>query len=520
MLRENLCGVISTLQKSLGGSTVNNRNQERTPVFEAVKQYIAEAVLPFHVPGHKQGRALAELREFIGPEALAMDLTCVPGLDNICNPKGVIQEAEALAAEAYGAEHAFFLVNGTTSGIQAMIMAVCRPGDKIIMPRNAHRSALGGLILSGAHPVYIDPVVYEEFGISLGVTPEAVEQALVAHPDARAVFVINPNYYGTAPELEKIVEVAHRFGVPVLVDEAHGAHLAFHPALPPAAMQAGADLAAVSTHKLAGSLTQSSMLLLQGSLVSPQHVKAVLNIAQTTSPSYLLLSSLDIARKQMALRGREMLERTLELAAYVRSELGKIEGLAVMGEEVTRLPGCRALDPTKITVNVQGLGLSGYAMENLLRREYKIQVELSDLYNVLLLLSIGDDWDTVSRLVAAFRDIARNRPLKNVVRFCLPLPAIPRMLVLPREAFYGQTEVVRLEEAEGQISAETITAYPPGIPLVCPGEIITREIIDYVNLLKQEQAELQGPEDPEINFIRVLKDTVSLLEPVARAELA
>ncbi|WP_161955158.1 aminotransferase class I/II-fold pyridoxal phosphate-dependent enzyme [Moorella sp. Hama-1] len=487
-------------------------DQTRTPVFTAVKQYIDAGIIPFHVPGHKQGRALPEFKEYVGEKVLAMDLTCVPGLDNICNPRDVIREAEELTAAAYGAEQAFFLVNGTTSGIQAMILAVCQPGDKIIIPRNAHRSALGGLILSGARPVYIEPAINTDFGISMGITPEQVEGALREHPDARAVFVISPNYYGTVPPLKEIVVVAHRYNVPVLVDEAHGAHLKFHDALPDSAMEAGADLAASSAHKLAGSMTQSSFLLLQGGRLDPKHIKAVLNLSQTTSPSYILLASLDVARKQMALRGRELLERTLALARWIRGELARIEGLAIMGDEVTHLPGCSYLDPTKITVNVQGLGMTGYEMETRLRQEYKIQVELSDLYNVLLLVSIGDDEETAGRLVAAFKAIAGERSRKNVIRFCPPLPAIPRMAALPREAFYSQTRSLELEQAEGEISAEAITAYPPGIPLVCPGEVITREIIDYVTLLKNEHADLQGTEDPEIKYIRVLKDTVSLHE--------
>ena len=497
-------------------------DQSRTPIFTALKQYIDDGVLPFHVPGHKQGRALPEFKAYVGERVLAMDLTCVPGLDNICNPHDVIREAEALTAAAYGADYAAFLVNGTTSGIQAMILAVCQPGDKIIIPRNAHRSALGGLVLSGAQPVYIEAGINHDYGISMGITPEQVERALKEHPDAKAVFVISPNYYGTVPALREIAAVAHHYGVPVLVDEAHGAHLPFHPALPASAMAAGADLAAVSAHKLAGSMTQSSFLLLQGPRLDPRHVKAALNLSQTTSPSYILLASLDVARKQMALQGRELLQRTLEVAGWMRRQLAQVEGLSIMGDEVAALPGCMALDPTKITVNVQGLGLSGYEMEAILRREYRIQVELSDLYNVLLLVSIGDDWETGAQAVAAFKDIAAKRAHKNVVRFCPPLPAIPPMAVLPRAAFYSQVRSLELEDAEGEISAEAITAYPPGIPLICPGEIVTREVINYVNLLKKEKADLQGPEDPELEYIRVLKDTVSIVEhdKAGRSELA
>lgn len=481
-----------------------NQRQQHTPVFNAVKKYYQDGTVSFVVPGHKQGKGLPEFRDYVGDNVLGIDLTCFPDTDNICNPRGVIAEAQALAAEVYGADHAYFLVNGTTAGIQAMIMAVCEPGDKVILPRNAHKSALGGLILSGARPVYIEPEMSQDFGISMGVTPEKIEWALHQHPDAKAVFVINPNYYGTASHLAKIVEIAHSFGVPVIVDEAHGAHLKFNGELPLSAMEAGADLAASSTHKLMGSLTQSSMLLLKEGLVEAKRVKAVLNLTQTTSPSYILLSSLDVARKQMALHGRELVARALKMTQWVRQELQKIPGLRLFGQDLVGTPGCFAFDPTKVTVNVQGLGLSGYEMENILRHEFKLQVELSDLYNVIFLVTIGDTWDSVGYLVDSVRKIASRRKKGNVLKFCPPLPEIPQLVVSPREAFYSSTRVMKLQEAAGEISAESIMAYPPGIPLICPGERITQEIIDYVNILKQERADLQGPEDPQLNYIKVL----------------
>lgn len=481
-----------------------NQRQQQTPVFDAVKKYYQEGTVSFVVPGHKQGRGIAEFREYVGENVLGIDLTCFPDTDNICNPRGVIAEAQALAAEVYGADHAFFLVNGTTSGIQAMIMAVCEPGDKIILPRNAHKSALGGLILSGACPVYVEPEINQDFGISMGVTPEKIEWALHQHPDAKAVFIINPNYYGTASDLVRIVEIAHSFGVPVIVDEAHGSHFKFNRELPISAMEAGADLAASSTHKLMGSLTQSSMLLLKEGLVDPKRVKAVLNLTQTTSPSYILLSSLDVARKQMALKGEEMVAGVVEMSRWVRQELKKIEGLRLFGEGLVGRPGCYAFDPTKVTVNVQGLGMSGYEMENILRTEFKLQVELSDLYNVIFLITIGDSWESVSYLVDCVREIASRRKAGKVIKFCPPLPEIPQMVVSPREAFYSSTRVLELQKAAGEISAESIMAYPPGIPLICPGEKITQEIIDYVNILKQENADLQGTEDPQINYIKVI----------------
>ncbi|MGB3974168.1 MAG: aminotransferase class I/II-fold pyridoxal phosphate-dependent enzyme [Peptococcia bacterium] len=486
-------------------------DQNKTPLVTALMKYVTDKTIPFHVPGHKQGRGNHELEALLGSTCLNIDLTCLEDTDNICNPVSVIHEAQKLAAEIYGAEEAFFLTNGTTSGIQAMILSVCEPGDKIIIPRNAHKSAIGGIILSGAEPIYIEPEIHDYYGIAMGITPEALRETLAINPDVKAVFVINPSYYGIASDLKAIVEIAHSYDVPVIVDEAHGAHLIFDDRLPLSAMEAGADLSASSTHKLGGSLTQSSILLQQGNLISPKRVKNALNLTQTTSPSYILLASLDIARKQLALHGREMIERTYDLAMEARQKLQQIPGLQVMDTDVLGQNGCVALDPTKIVVNVRALGLSGYEVEKILRKKYRLQVELSDLFNIIALVSLGDNQETMDYLVNALSEIAGAQSIKNVVKYYTPVPSIPEAVVSPRSAYYADTKVLPLEEAEGEISAEAIMAYPPGIPIVCPGERITREVIDYVNVLRNEYAILQGTEDPEVKNIKVLVNRILLV---------
>lgn len=487
--------------------------QEETPLFTALKNYVDTGVLPFHVPGHKQGRGLPEFVRFVGKNVLGIDLTCMEDLDNICNPRGVIREAERLAAEAWGADHAHFLVNGTTSGIQAMIMSVCAPGDEIILPRNAHKSAIGGIILSGARPVYIEPDIDDYFGIAMGVSVESVTRALQHHPNAKAVFVINPTYYGIASPLVDIVRVAHAYGAAVIVDEAHGAHFCFHPELPPSGAEAGADLIATSAHKLAGSMTQSSLLLVNEGLVDPKRVKAVLNLTQTTSPSYVLLASLDVARKQMALQGRELVDKALQLSRWVRRELTAVPGLTILDESVLNERGCAALDPTKIVVNARELGFSGHELERLMRDRFRVQAELSDLYNALFLITLGDDLELVEQLVAGLKTIARERERLNVVKYPTHLPDLPEQVLSPEEAFYSETRSVLLSEAEGEISAEMIMAYPPGIPLICPGERLSREIIDYINILKRERLNLQGTEDPTVSRIKVVKSCLVLARP-------
>jgi len=488
------------------------QDQNKTPLLSALLSYMQDETIPFHVPGHKQGRGNRELTELLGENCMQIDLTCFDGLDNICNPVSVIKEAESLAAQLYGADNAFFLVNGTTSGIQAMIMSVCNPGDKILIPRNAHKSAIGGIIVSGAIPVYLEPEIDEYMGVAMGITPEAVINALENNSDIKALFIINPTYYGIASNLKAIVDIAHTYKIPVIVDEAHGAHLKFNKNLPLSAMEAGADMAASSTHKLGGSLTQSSLLLHQGNLISREKIKAVLNLAQTTSPSYILLASLDVARKQLATNGQEMISEAYRLALWAREEIQKIDGLYLLGEDVIGQPGCFDFDPTKIVINVRELGISGYEIERILRKEFKIQVELSDLFNIILLVSLGDSESTLNPLIKALKDISGRYSLRNVIKYFIPLPNIPESVVSPREAFYDETKNIQLADAEGEISAEMIMAYPPGIPIVCPGERLTREIIDYVNILKNENAILQGTEDPAVEKIKVLTRRLVLVQ--------
>ncbi|WP_039765107.1 MULTISPECIES: aminotransferase class I/II-fold pyridoxal phosphate-dependent enzyme [Caldicellulosiruptor] len=486
-----------------GQNKVTKEDQSRTPLFDAVKRHIEKNIIPFHVPGHKYGRGLKEFTDFVGQNVMLMDLNGMEDLDNANNPIGVIYEAEKLFASAFGAQYAYFLVNGTTSGVQTMIMSACEPGDEIILPRNAHKSAFGGIILSGAIPVYVQPEVNEELGITMGVTIENVKKAILKHPHAKAVFVINPTYYGIASDLKSITRTAHKFGMAVLVDEAHGAHMGFHNDFPLTAMEVGADMSAVSTHKTGGSLTQSSVLLLRGHRIQPETVKQVLNLTMTTSSSYILMCSIDVARKQLAMYGEEMLEETLRLARMAREEINKIEGLYAFGKELIGTPGVYDFDETKLGINVRRLGITGYEAERILRDEYNIQIEMSDLYNILAIISLGDTQESVEKLIEALRDMAKKLGVKDVKTPTIVLHS-PQVIVSPRDAFYSSKKVVELDNAVGEISGEMVMAYPPGIPLILPGERITKDLVDYIKLLKEEDCQLQGTADPYVNTIRVL----------------
>jgi len=475
----------------------------RTPVFDAVKKYVDSKVISFHVPGHKQGRGIEELREYIGERALQMDANGMEDLDYANHPTGVINEAEKLMAKAFGAEEAFFLVNGTTAGVQAMMMSACQPGDEIIIPRNAHKSTIGGIILSGTMPVYVQPEINEKLGIAMGVTEDSIKKAINEHPHAKAIFLINPTYYGAASDLKSIVRIAHRHDMAVLVDEAHGAHMSFHNDFPLTAMEVGADMSAASMHKTSGSLTQSSVLLLRSNIITSEKVKEVLSLSYTTSASYLLMCSLDIARKQLAVKGSDMLEKTLELVRWARDEINKIDGLYAFGRELVGTPGCSDYDETKLGIYVRELGFTGYEMESRLRREYNIQIELSDLYNILAIVSIGDRKEDLEALINALKDISQ-KSTKIGFPDAVPFLENPKMIVSPRDAFYSPKKSIPLEEAEGEIAGEMIMAYPPGIPVICMGERITRDVIDYIKVLKEQKCELQGTADPYIENVRVL----------------
>lgn len=484
--------------------------QTDTPLLAAMQKYIQDEVVPFHTPGHKMGKGMHPLLEkIIGRAALALDLALIEELDDFQAPYGCIKEAHKLAADLYGADHSFFVINGTTGGIYAMIMAIAGPGDKIIVPRNAHRSIIGGIILNGAVPVFIQPEVDLELGMAMGVTPERVEAAILEHPDAKGVLIINPTYYGVAADLEKIVEIAHQREMTVLVDEAHGPHLRFSSKLPIQAMDAGADMCAQSTHKIIGALTQCSMVHCREGRIRVPRLEAMLQLVQSTSPNYILLASLDVARMQMAVEGTKLIEEAIELSEWVRSEVNTIPGLYCFGSDKVGNPGVYSFDPTKVTVTVKGLGMKGVDAERILRHEYKVQVELSDMYNILFLITLGDGKAEAKTLVSALRDMAAKysgerdfSSLEAILQ--MKYPELPEGVISPREAIFSETCMVPFSESAGFTCGEIVTFYPPGIPILCPGERITKEIIDYCQVLQNAGLHISGPEDCTLKTIKVV----------------
>lgn len=485
-------------------------DQQKTPLFSTLKDvYVKRNITPFHVPGHKRGIGVdKEYFDFVGNGIFSMDVTIFKMVDGLHQPKSCIKEAQELLADAYGVKKSFFAVNGTSGAIQAMIMTVVKSGEKILVPRNVHKSVSAGIVLSGAVPVYMNPEVDEKLGIAHGVKPQTVEIMLKQHPDIKAVLLINPTYYGITTDMKKIAEIVHSYDIPLIVDEAHGPHLRFHDDLPLSAVEVGADMCAQSTHKIIGALTQMSVLHVNSDRIDINRVQQILSLLHTTSPSYPLMASLDCARRQIATEGRELLDKAIKLANYARGEINRIPGMYSFGIEILGKEGIYDFDPTKLTVSAKEMGITGFELETLLVDDYNIQVELSDFYNVLGLITIGDTEESIEKLLKALTDISARfyGKDKKIDKELLRMPAIPEQVLIPREAFYSEKNRILFEESEGKISGELIMAYPPGIPIVVPGERICRETIDYIYSLKDANLHIQGMEDPELKYINVIEE--------------
>ena len=484
------------------GATKAEDRQRLTPLADALDRQRIDRLAHFDVPAHKSGRGNPELTEYLGERAMAMDVNSMKPLDNLGHPVSVIKEAQQLAAEAFGADDAFFMVNGTTSAVQAMIMATCSVGDEIILPRNVHRSAINALVVCGAIPVYINPGTDRRLGIPLGMSVEDVRKTIAAHPSAKAILVNNPTYYGICSNLVEIVRLAHEAGMRVLADEAHGTHFYFHEELPVPAMAAGCDMAAASIHKTGGSLTQSSILLTRRP-VNPDYVRQVITLTQSTSASYLLLSSLDISRRNLHFKGRDMFQKTMDYADYARSEVNDLGGYHAFGPELVNGDTVFAFDRTKLSVHTRDIGLAGIEVYDYLRDDYGIQIEFGDIGNLLAIISNGDRMMDVERLISALEEIKRLHERSAAGLFDHEY-IDPEIVTAPQEAFYAKKCRVPMRASTGHVAGEFVMSYPPGIPIVAPGERITPDVLEHILFAKEKGCFMTGTEDMNLDYINVL----------------
>ena len=479
-------------------------DHNKTPLVDGLRAYQQRRVVSLDVPGHKQGKSNTELIDIFGQKAMAMDYNASKALDNLAHPTSIIKEAQQLAADLFHAKHAFFIVNGTSLAVMAMVLSVAKANDKIIMPRNVHKSVINALVITGAVPIYVNPGIDDELGISLAMDITDIEEAIKQHPDAKAILVNNPTYYGVVSDLEGIVKLAKSANMKVIVDEAHGAHFAFSDRLPPSAMQAGASMSSVSMHKTGGSLTQSSILLVNDD-VDQNHVLQMINLLQTTSPSYLLMASLDVARKQLAMDGKARFERILDMVEYARQEINNMNGYIAFSKERANQKGWYDFDASKLSIHTHAANFSGLYVYEQLRDEYDIQIEFGDVSNILAIVSTGDRLLDIERFIAALSDIKANSTAHSTPKMKVEYIE-PIVRFTPQQAFYMPSQPVSIADSLNRVAAESIMAYPPGIPIVAFGEVITQAVLDSIQYIRDNHGFLMGSNDPTLKTIQVVKE--------------
>jgi len=483
-------------------------DQPTAPYLDAVVAYAFRGPARYHVPGHKGGPgADPGVRKAIGVDGLAADVPHdIYGIDIGPSPTPY-ERAELLAAEAFGAAQSWFLTNGATQGNHALCLALAPLGTRIVAQRNSHGSIVDGLVLSGGLPSFVAPEYDAERGITHCVTPAALEQALSETPDANAAFIVSPTYYGMAADVAALAEVAHGAGMPLVVDQAWGPHFGFNDRLPPPALALGADAMLTSTHKIAGSLTQSAMLHVgHGDRIDAGAVGRALRLLRSTSPSSLLIASLDGARRQLALHGEQLLHETLEAIDVARAKLETIDGITLVDDRLIGRMGVAHYDPLRIVLDVRGTGRTGYEIAEALRNSYDVHVELPMQATIVFVVGLGES-------VAALRRLAGDveETVKRLAEPGATAPIVPpwtalrnEMALSPREAFLGKAEQLAVDAAIGRISCESIASYPPGVPALLPGERISAETVAYLRELARSGARLHGASDPDFETINVL----------------
>ena len=484
-------------------------NQNQTPLIEALKACTTRSHAPFYTPGHKRGQGISPIfSDLLGKEIFRADLTELAELDNLFTPQSVILAAQELAAEAFGAEKTWFLVNGSTCGIAAAILATCRMGEKIILPRNVHSSIISGLIFSGAIPIFINPEYNSDLDLTYSITPELVKAALIKHPDTKAVLIVYPNYNGVCGDLKAISHLTNQYNIPLIVDEAHGAHFHFHPELPTSALTAGADLTIQSIHKTLGAMTQASMLHIQGNRIDIDRINKALQLVQSTSPSFILLASLDAARHQMAIHGKKLMSQTWELAQEAIIKINQIPGLSTPLINSKKSPGFLDLDQTRLTVNVSEIGFTGFAAEEILDKKFHVIPEFSSWQNLTFIISLGNTKADIQNLIQGLNNLTHVTPLTSECQPCKNRndAKIPHDLsISPREAFFASSEVLPIEQTQDRICAEIICPYPPGIPVLMPGEIITKSALEYLQEIQNMGGFINGCADETLQTLKVVK---------------
>lgn len=487
-------------------------SQADTPLLDALKNSGNHPHTPFYVPGHKQGKGTSSrLSDLFGDTVFRYDLPELPEFGNLLPPEGIMKTAQDLAAAAFGADQTWFLTNGSTSGVMAAILATCGDGDKIILPRNVHSCAIAGLIFSGAIPIFINPVYDANFDLPYTITAQSLQQTISKHPEAKAVLITSPTYQGICADVEALAKIAHTHQMPLIVDAAHGAHFGFHPQFPVSPLSLGADIVVQSLHKTLGALTQASLLHLQGKRVNSTRIEFALQCLQSSSPNHLLLVSLDVARQQVATEGKTLLGKALTLAEQGKAGIETIPELSLFAPAFTQ-PGCQHLDPTRITIDVSGLGLTGFTADEILHKQKAVTAELPTAKTLTFVVTFGNTIEDIEALLIALTELTQEAAY-HTTRFS-KLSCLPPLskCFSPRTAFFAQKQVLPLTETIGKISAELVCPYPPGIPVLMPGQIITKEALDYLKqvLTLGNNISIRGCSDASLNQLQVMAENLEV----------
>ncbi len=481
-------------------------NQQQAPLWQALQDSAHSNQIAFHTPGHKRGRGLpAAILQHLGSALGSVDLPELPELDNLFAPEAAILEAQILAAQLFGAEQTWFLTNGSTCGILAALMTVCSPGDQIIVPRNLHTSVISGLILAGAVPIFVQPALDRHLNLAHSLSVQDIQLAFETYPQAKAILIIHPTYEGICGDVSAIATFAHDHGIPLIVDEAHGPHFGFHPQFPQSAFAAGADLAIQSTHKMLGALTQAAMLHVQGHLIDRQRLGQTLQLVQSTSPNYLLLASLDAARHQLAHGGLGLMQQVLTLASKAHTQLQHLPNYRPW-DPIGSTPGCIALDQTRLTIPVDPFGAQAYDLDQILIDTYHISAELITPDHLTFLITLGNTEDEIDQLLLALRDLYHPHLQPSPPTYSTYKPPISLPALSPREAYWHSSEAVPVLEAADRVSTESICPYPPGIPILLPGERIQKQDLDWLLQLKQQGGIITGCSDPRFKTLKVVRE--------------
>lgn len=484
------------------------RGQSKAPILEAIQKYHESGIIPFTTPGHKMGAGIFEEdKSIIGEKTFFNDISMQNGLDDRRESKGIQEEAEDLAARAVGADKTFFSINGSSLSAHVAIITLAEAGEKILVTRNTHKSMIGAIVMADVVPVFLEPAIDDELDIQHGIEPEHLEKMLKENPDAKGVFIVSPTYFGVTCDVKSLAEVCHRYDVPLVIDEAWGPHFPFNPELPESALSCGADMSFSSIHKTMNGLSQASIINLKSKRIDQDRFTLCFDLFESTSPSSLIMASIDAARRQMALHGEELWCKALELSRKARQELSKLKGLRIIGKEVLGRSGAFDLDETKLTIDLKKLGISGYMAADWILKNYKITFELITHRHLMAIISVADTVETVNLLIEAIKGFYKWTKTTKPDSY-VDLPHHKELgtnqAMTPTKAFFSPTKKVSIKEAEGQIIAEIISPYPPGIPRLVPGERITAPIIEYLQKGRDGGMFAIDPSDQKLKTLRVV----------------